>query len=466
MERYIEPFKVKVVEPIAEVSRDERVAAIKRSGYNLFKLRAEEIYIDLLTDSGTSAMSDNQWAGIMLGDESYAGSRNYFHFEETINDITGLEHVIPVHQGRVAENLLFQTIATKGSIIPNNSHFDTTRANVEYQGAKALDLLCEEGRDPGLIAPFKGNMDIQALKDLIADVGTDRIPMVMITVTNNSGGGQPVAMANIREVSAVCREHNLPLFFDAARFAENAYFIKVREPEYADRSIEEIVKEMFSYVDGCTMSAKKDGMVNMGGFLATRDGDLAERIRNLLILVEGFPTYGGLSGRDLEAISRGLREVLDYRYLHFRIGQVTDLGEQLTEGGVPILRPAGGHAIYLNAGEFLPHLKPNAFPGQSLAVSLYVEAGIRGVEIGTFMFGGKDPETGEERTARHELVRLAIPRRVYTTMQMNYVGQAILDLYAQREAMRGMKVVKEPAFLRHFSATLEYLEQEETITAS
>ncbi|MCB9512738.1 MAG: tryptophanase [Candidatus Krumholzibacteriia bacterium] len=459
MERYIEPFKVKVVEPIRAITREERVAAIARAGNNLFKLRADEIYIDLLTDSGTSAMSDNQWAGIMLGDEAYAGSRNYFNFEQAVHDIFGLEHVIPVHQGRVAENLLFSTVLGKGMVVPNNSHFDTTRANVEYHDAEALDLLCPEGRDPHLVAPFKGNMDVAALERLIAEKGTERIPLVMLTVTNNSGGGQPVSMANIKAVSAVCRAHKLPLFFDACRFAENAYFIKSREEGYAERSVPEIVAEMFSQVDGCTMSAKKDGMVNMGGFLAMRDGELADRIRNLLILVEGFPTYGGLSGRDLEAIARGLREVLDERYLQFRLGQVANLAEQLEEGGVPILRPAGGHAVYVNAGEFLPHIPPTAFPGQSLAVNLYIESGVRGVEIGTLMFGGKDPATGAERTARLELVRLAIPRRVYTTMHMNYVAQALLDLYEKREELEGMKIVKAPPFLRHFSATLDFIEQ-------
>ena len=459
MERYIEPFKVKVVEPIRAITREERVAAIARAGNNLFKLRADEIYIDLLTDSGTSAMSDNQWAGIMLGDEAYAGSRNYFNFEQAVHDIFGLEHVIPVHQGRVAENLLFSTVLGKGMVVPNNSHFDTTRANVEYHDAEALDLLCPEGRDPHLVAPFKGNMDVAALERLIAEKGTERIPLVMLTVTNNSGGGQPVSMANIKAVSAVCRAHKLPLFFDACRFAENAYFIKSREEGYAERSVPEIVAEMFSQVDGCTMSAKKDGMVNMGGFLAMRDGELADRIRNLLILVEGFPTYGGLSGRDLEAIARGLREVLDERYLQFRLGQVANLAEQLEEGGVPILRPAGGHAVYVNAGEFLSHIPPTAFPGQSLAVNLYIESGVRGVEIGTLMFGGKDPATGAERTARLELVRLAIPRRVYTTMHMNYVAQALLDLYEKREELEGMKIVKAPPFLRHFSATLDFIEQ-------
>jgi len=460
MENYVEPFKIKVVEPIKTSSRETRDAAIARAGYNLFKLAAEDIYIDLLTDSGTSAMSDNQWAGIMMGDESYAGGRNYFHFEETIHDIFGFKNIIPCHQGRVAENLLFQTVAGPDLVIPNNSHFDTTRANVEMNGAEAVDLLCEEGRDPHLVADFKGNMDVGALERLIAEVGVARIPVVMLTITNNSGGGQPVSMENIREVSRVCRKNGLPLIFDAARFAENAWFIRQREPGYADRSILEIVREMFGYGEGCTMSAKKDGLVNIGGFLALQDGELAERIRNLLILVEGFPTYGGLAGRDLEAIARGLREVLEPDYLRFRIGQVATLGEQLVDAGVSILQPPGGHAIYLNAGEFLPHLKPEEFPGQSLAVNLYIESGIRGVEIGTLMFGGKDPKTGAQRRAKLELVRLAIPRRVYTNMHMNYVAQSIIALFEKRDTLKGMKILKEPPFLRHFSATLSFLGEE------
>ena len=466
MERYIEPFKVKVVEPITAITREERLAAIQRAGYNLFQLRADEIYIDLLTDSGTSAMSDNQWAGIMLGDESYAGSRNYFHFEETVREIFGLTHVIPVHQGRVAENLLFASVVKSGMVVPNNSHFDTTRANVEYKGGEALDLLCDEGKDPNLVAPFKGNMNVEALEELIARVGVGQIPLVMITVTNNSGGGQPVSLANIQAVSAVCKKHGLPLFFDACRFAENAHFIQTREQGYAGRSIPVIGREMFSHVDGCTMSAKKDGMVNMGGFLALNDGELAEKIRNLLILVEGFPTYGGLSGRDLEAIARGLREVLDERYLQFRVSQVGSLAEQLIKGGVPILKPAGGHAVYVNAGEFLAHIPPDAFPGQSLAVNLYIESGVRGVEIGSFMFGGADPATGKPRRAPLELARLAVPRRVYTTMQMNYVAQSLLDLHAKREALKGMSIVKEPPFLRHFSATLDFLDKQGIASAT
>ncbi len=465
MERYIEPFKVKVVEPITIISREERQAAIREAGYNLFKLRAQDIYIDLLTDSGTSAMSDNQWAGLMMGDESYAGSRSYFNFEETVREVFDLEHVIPLHQGRVAENLLFSTVLKPGMIVPNNSHFDTTRANVEFHGTEALDLLCAEGQDPNLVAPFKGNMDVAALEALIDRVGVERVPLVMITVTNNSGGGQPVSMANIKAVSDICRAKGLPLFFDAARFAENAWFIKMREKGYDDRPIPDIVREMFSYVDGCTMSAKKDGMVNMGGFLAMRDGELAERIRTLMILVEGFPTYGGLAGRDLEAIARGLREVLDENYLRFRVAQVGNLADQLVEGGVPILRPAGGHAVYLNAGEFLPHIDAPDFPGQSLAVNLYIEAGIRGVEIGTLMFGGQDPSTGEERRARLELVRLAIPRRVYTTMHINYVAQSILDLYEKRDSLKGMRIVKAPPILRHFSATLDFQNSTDSVTA-
>ncbi len=466
MERYIEPYRVKVVEPITAISREEREAAMKRSGYNLFQLRADEVYIDLLTDSGTSAMSDSQWAGIMMGDESYAGSRNYWNFKDSVIDIFGLEHVVPVHQGRVAENLLFSQLVKPGMVVPNNSHFDTTRANVEHNEGEALDLLCAEGQDPHLIAPFKGNMDVAALEATIERVGTDRIPLVMLTVTNNSGGGQPVSMANIREVSKVCRKHGLLFFFDACRFAENAYFIKTREPGYTDTEIPDIVLEMFSYVDGCTMSGKKDGMVNMGGFLAMRDEEMANQIRNLLILVEGFPTYGGLSGRDLEAMARGLREVLDIRYLEFRVSQIASLAEQITDVGIPILAPAGGHAVYVNAGEFLPHIDPDEFPGQSLAVNLYLESGIRSVEIGTFMFGGKDPITGEQRRAKLELVRLAVPRRVYTTMQINYVAQSLRDLFKKRETLKGMKIVKEPPFLRHFSAVVEFKQEQGSATTT
>jgi len=459
MEFNVEPFKIKVVEPIRAIGREAREKAIVAAGYNLFKLRAEDIYIDLLTDSGTSAMSDSQWAGIMMGDESYAGGRNYFHFEETVHEIFGFQNIIPCHQGRVAENLLFQTIAGPGLVIPNNSHFDTTRANVEMNGAEAVDLLCAEGKDPHLVADFKGNMDVSALAALIDETGADKIPAVMLTITNNSGGGQPVSMANIKAVGKLCRKHGIPLIFDAARFAENSWFIQQRERDYADRSILEIAQEMFSHGDGCTMSAKKDGLVNMGGFLALRDGGLADRIRNLLILVEGFPTYGGLAGRDLEAMARGLKEVLEPDYLRFRVGQVEKLGEQLTEAGVSILEPPGGHAIYLNAGEFLPHLKPEELPGQSLAVNLYLESGIRGVEIGTFMFGGTDPKTGRPRRPSLELVRLAVPRRVYTNMHMNYVAQSIIALYRKKDTLRGMRILKEPPFLRHFSATLSFLDE-------
>ncbi|MDP6418053.1 MAG: tryptophanase [Candidatus Krumholzibacteria bacterium] len=456
MDKYVEPFKIKVVEPIRVISREERAEAIRAAGFNLFRLRSDDIYIDLLTDSGTSAMSDRQWAGIMQGDESYAGSRNYFNFENTVREIFGFQNVIPVHQGRVAENLLFSTVVEKGMVVPNNSHFDTTRANVEQNGGRALDLLCEEGKDPHRIAPFKGNMDPEKLETAIRDCGVENIPLVMLTITNNSGGGQPVSMENIRTVSAICRREGLPLLFDACRFAENAWFIQQREDGYREQSIPAIVQEMFSYADGCTMSAKKDGLVNMGGFLALNDRVLSEKIRNLLILVEGFPTYGGLSGRDLEAISRGLQEVMDERYLEFRIGQVASLGEQLQEAGVPFLEPPGGHAIYVNAGEFLPHIPAEEFPGQSLAVNLYIESGIRGVEIGTFMFGGKDPESGETRQAPLELVRLAIPRRVYTNMHMNYVANSLISLHEKRDSLKGMRLLHEPPFLRHFTATLEF----------
>lgn len=449
-----EPFRIKVVEPIRPTTREERCALIAEAGLNVFALPAEKIFIDLLTDSGTSAMSDNQWAGLMLGDESYAGSKNYYHFEETVHDIFGFRHIIPTHQGRVAENLLFSTILEPGMVIPNNIHFDTTRANVEYNGGRALDLVIDEAYDPDADHPFKGNMDLKKLERTIQNVGVHRIPLVLMTITNNSGGGQPVSMANIRATRELLNRHGIPLFFDACRFAENCYFIKEREAGYADRPVADIARELFSYGDGLTMSAKKDGLVNIGGFIGMNDDALAERITNRLILIEGFPTYGGLAGRDLEAIARGLREVLDEDYLRFRISQVRHLGEMLIEAGVPILKPVGGHAVYLNAREFLPHIPQSQFPAQALTVALYREFGIRAVEIGSLMFGHSDPETGEPVYPELEMVRLAIPRRVYTTQHMVYVAESIAKLYAERETLRGLKLVHEAPVLRHFTARL------------
>ena len=449
-----EPFRIKVVEPIRSTTREEREALINKSGYNVFGLPAESIYVDLLTDSGTSAMSDNQWAGLMLGDESYAGSKNYYHFEETVHDIFGFKHIIPTHQGRVAENLLFSTVLEKGQIIPNNIHFDTTRANVEYNGGIALDLVIDDAYDLEKFHPFKGNMDLNKLEQTIQNQGRHKIPLVMLTITNNSGGGQPVSLANIKAVRELLNKYDIPLFFDACRFAENCYFIKEREEGYKDKSIKEIAQEIFSHGDGCTMSAKKDGLVNIGGFIGINDDALAEKITTRLILIEGFSTYGGLAGRDLEAISRGLREVLNEDYLRYRISQVRHLGQMLHDKGVPILKPVGGHAIYLNARKFLPHIPQNQFPAQALTVALYREAGIRAVEIGSLMFGHTDPKTGEEVYPELEMVRLAIPRRVYTTMHMVYVAESIAKIYQEREKIKGLRIVQQAPVLRHFTARL------------
>ena len=455
-----EPFRIKTVEPIARTTDWERLAVIQDAGYNVFNIPAEKIYIDLLTDSGTSAMSDNQWAGMMLGDESYAGSKNYFHFEQMINKIFGFKHVIPTHQGRVAENLLFSTILKdqKDQVIPNNNHFDTTRANVEYNGGIARDLVIDIAKDTQIIDDFKGNIDIDKLSKLIDEVGAERIPIGMLTITNNSGGGQPVSMANIRATSELLHKHGIPFYIDACRFAENSYFIKMREDGYQEKSILEIANEMFSYADGCTMSAKKDALVNMGGFFATNDDDLAQQITNRLILIEGFPTYGGLAGRDLEAIARGLEEVLQEDYLAYRISQVEELGDRLIEAGVPILRPTGGHAVYLDAKNFLPHVPQSEFPGIALTVAMYTHAGIRAVEIGSLMFASEDAETGVVSYPDLELVRLAIPRRVYTNSQMEYVAENIIELYQDRENIKGYGIEYQAAVLRHFTARLKPLQ--------
>ena len=452
-----EPFKIKVVEPIRRTTREERDRLLRAAGYNLFHVPADSVYVDLLTDSGTAAMSDNQWAGMMLGDESYAGSKNYYHFEEVVRSIFGYRYVIPTHQGRMAENLLFSTIVKPGMSVPNNIHFDTTRANVEHQGAQALDLVVKEAYDPHCTLPFKGNMDLVRLEETINRLGRDNIPLVMMTITNNSGGGQPVSMENIRQTRALLNRYGIPLIFDACRFAENCFFIKEREAGYADAPILQIARELFSYGDGCTMSAKKDGLVNIGGFLSLNNEQWVQDVTNMLILVEGFPTYGGLAGRDLEAMARGLREVLDEEYLRFRIGQVRYLGEMLENGGVPILKPVGGHAVYLNAKEFLPHIRAEEFPAQALAVALYREYGIRGVEIGTVMFGKKEPATGRTIHPELEMVRLAIPRRVYTNMQIAYVAESICELYCQRDAITGLRMTYEAPVLRHFTARFEEL---------
>lgn len=455
--RIIEPFRIKVVEPLRMTSVEERAGYLREAGYNVFKLRAEDVLIDLLTDSGTSAMSAEQWSALMLGDESYAGSKSWFRFEAVVHDIFGFKNVIPTHQGRAAERILFATMCRPGHIVPNNTHFDTTRANIEATGAQALDLPIPEDLIPSKMHPFKGNLDVERLAVLIDDVGQDKIPLCMITVTNNTGGGQPVSMANIRAVSELCHEHDIPLYIDACRFAENSFLIKQREDGYADLSVKEIAQEMFSYADGCTMSAKKDGLANIGGFLATNDDVLAKQESNLLILTEGFPTYGGLAGRDLEAIAQGLKEVLHEDYLAYRIEVIRYLGDKLTDAGIPIVQPPGGHAVYIDAAAFLPHVPPLELPGQSLLAELYLEGGIRAVEIGTVMFGRRDPETGEESAAQKELVRLAIPRRVYTKSQIDYLIDVCIDVWERREAIGGFRFAAQEPVLRHFTAGFEPL---------
>jgi tyrosine phenol-lyase len=446
MRTIIEPFRIKSVEPIRWTTRTEREQFLLAANYNLFLLPADDVLIDLLTDSGTGAMSTHQWAAIMEGDESYAGSRSFDQFRASIQDIFGYKHVIPTHQGRAAERILFNCMCKKGDIVPNNTHFDTTRANVEFVGAEAVDLVIEEGRHPGVHHPFKGNMDVLALEELISKVGRDRIPLVMLTITNNSGGGQPVSMENVRAVSTVCRRYRIPLYFDACRFAEDSYFIKLREPGYENKDPKEIAREMFSYGDGCTMSAKKDGMANIGGFLCTNDDLLAQQEKNLLILTEGYPTYGGLAGRDLEAIAVGLQEALHEDYLQYRIASTAYLGNHISAQGVPIVQPPGGHAIYIDARAFLPHIAPDHFPAVALANELYLEGGIRSVEIGTLMFG---------QQAKMDLVRLAIPRRVYTQSHIDYVVEVILEVWKNRENIQGLTLTYEAPFLRHFTARLE-----------
>ena len=444
----IEPFRIKSVEPIRWTTREQREKLLKTAHYNLFLLQADDVLIDLLTDSGTGAMSTHQWAAVMEGDESYAGSRSFERFRSSIQDIVGYKHVIPTHQGRAAERILFGVACKKGDIVPNNTHFDTTRANVEFVGAEAVDLVIPEGRQPSLNHPFKGNMDVAALEALVQRVGRERIPLVMLTVTNNSGGGQPVSMENVRQTSALCKSYGIPLYFDACRFAENSWFIKLREKGYADKTPKEIAQEMFKYGDGCTMSAKKDGMANIGGFLCTSDDLLAQQEKDLLILTEGYPTYGGLAGRDLAAIAVGIQEALEEDYLRYRIASTAYLGDHIAEAGVPIVQPPGGHAIYIDARSFLPHISSDQFPGVALAAELYLEGGIRSVEIGTLMFAG---------SAQMDLVRLAIPRRVYTQSHIDYLVEVILEVFKNRENIRGMKLTYQAPFLRHFTAHLKPL---------
>jgi tryptophanase len=451
----IEPFRIHSVEPLHLTTEDERRTAISAAGYNLFNLRAADVLIDLLTDSGTGAMSRDQWAGIQRGDESYAGSPSWFAFRDSVRDLFPFEHIIPTHQGRAAERILFTAVGGEGKTVPNNTHFDTTRANVEYSGARAVDLVIAQGRDPQADHPFKGNMDLEALDALLSGAEPGEIPLVMVTITNNSGGGQPVSMANLRGVREICDRYGLPLFLDACRFAENAWFIKTREREFADATVPNIVREMAGLADGMTMSAKKDPLGNIGGWLAMNDDGLAAKCRTLLILTEGFPTYGGLAGRDLEALAQGLREAVDHDYLRYRIRSTAYLGEALHAAGIPVVRPIGGHAVYIDARSMLPHIPPLHYPGQSLAVALYETGGVRGCEIGTVMFG-RQPD-GTEVPAALDLVRLAIPRRTYTQSHIDYTIE-VCEAVANRSAdLRGLRIVEEPPTLRHFTATFEPL---------
>jgi tyrosine phenol-lyase len=452
MRTIIEPFKIKSVEPIHFTAVVERERILEEAGYNPFLIHADDVLIDLLTDSGTAAMSAKQWAGMMEGDESYAGSRSFYRLEQTAKDLTGFKYIIPTHQGRAAEKILFTLLGGKGKIVPNNTHFDTTRANIEFAGAEAVDLPLEEARHPEVVCDFKGNMNLALLEALIQNRGAKNIPLCMITITNNAGGGQPVSMENIRRTKELLSKHGIPLFLDACRFAENAFFIRKRERGYENKSVKEIAQELFSYADGCTFSAKKDALVNMGGFLALNDDELAARARNILIVTEGFPTYGGLSGRDLEAISQGLEEALDEHYLTYRIRSVEYLGEKLTAAGVPILQPPGGHAIYLDAKAFAPHIPPSSYPGQSIVCELYRWGGIRSVEIGSVMFGRYDEKTHRLISPAMELVRLAIPRRVYTQSHIDYVIECVSEVYANRLNLKAYEIVYEAPVLRHFTA--------------
>jgi len=458
MKTIIEPFKIKVVEAIKMTTQEEREKVIKNAGYNLFKIDAENIIIDLLTDSGTAAMSDLQWAGIMHGDESYAGARSFHRFYDKVHEITKFRHIIPTHQGRAAERILFEILVEPGKFVPSNTHFDTTRANIEYNQGEAVDLVIEEGKDPQSLHPFKGNIDVNKLENFIKEKGAKNIPLCMLTITNNSGGGQPVSLENIRATKEICSHYGIPFFLDACRFAENACFIKKREPGYENKSCKEIAQEIFSNADGCTMSAKKDALVNIGGFLAMNDDDLALKARNVLIVTEGFPTYGGLAGRDLEAIAQGLDEILDEDYLHYRIRTVEYMGERLDKMGVPYLKPTGGHAIYLDAKAFAPHIPVDQFPGQAIAVALYIVGGIRSCEIGGIMFGKNDPETGKYIPPSLELVRLAFPRRVYTQSHFDYVLEVIEEVYQNRNNLKGFRFTYQAPLLRHFTAQFEIIE--------
>jgi tryptophanase len=451
----IEPFRIRQVQPIRSTTREERITALETAGNNVFLLKAVDVLIDLLTDSGTGAMSNEQWAGMMRSDESYAGADSYYRFEKAVKDITGYKHIIPTHQGRAAERILFGAAVEKGQVVPNNTHFDTTRANIEVRGATAVDIPTPESSDTQSVAPFKGNMDIDELKSIL-DQWPDKVPMVMMTITNNSNGGQPVSLENIRAASVLCKERGVPFFIDACRFAENSWFIKLREEGNDDRTPIDIAREIFSLADGATMSAKKDGMANMGGFLALNDDDLAEKCRSMLILTEGFPTYGGLAGYDLETIAVGLYEALREDYLAYRIRTVAYVGERLTKMGIPVLQPPGGHAIYLDAKAWLPHIPQEQFPGWALVNVLYREGGIRTSEIGSVMFG-QQPD-GSEKFADKELVRLAFPRRVYTQSHIDYVVEVLKYIHTLKDSIKGVRIVKQPTTLRHFTAKFETVE--------
>ncbi len=447
-----EPFRIKMVEPIQLISPEQRKKAMQEAGYNLFSLKAEDVYIDLLTDSGTGAMSQYQWAAIMQGDESYAGARSYFHLKQTMQDIFGFEYFVPTHQGRAAENILSAILIKPGSIIPSNMHFDTTDANIRARGGEPENCVIDEAFVTKSTNPFKGNMDLGKLEELIRKSGPENIPFGCITITNNAGGGQPVSLNNIRETGQIYHKYNIPFFIDCCRYAENCYFIKMREPGYEHKTLLEIANEIFQTADGAFMSAKKDAIVNIGGFLAVRDGDLFQKISNELILREGFITYGGLAGRDLEAMAVGLREGLDEAYLTYRIGQTAYFGSRLIESGIPIIEPTGGHAIYVDAGSFLPHMPHAEYPGQALSAALYLEGGIRGIEIGSVMFAHSDPQTGEMIYPKLELVRLALPRRVYTQSHLDYVVEILKNVAQHRQDIHGYRILYEPQYLRHFTA--------------
>jgi len=451
---YAEPWRIKMVEPLEILTREERTRKIRETEFNLFNLNAEDVYIDLLTDSGTGAMSDRQWSALMMGNESYGGSPSFRRLKETITELLGFPHVVPTHQGRAAENVLFSAMLKPGNVVPGNAHFDTTKGHIEFRNAIALDCTVDEASDINDHGPFKGNVDISKLRAGINKYGVENIPFMVLTVTCNSGGGQPVSMQNISEVAQVCREHKIPLFFDSARFAENAYFIKMREDGYQDKSIREIVKEMYSYADAMTMSAKKDGIVNMGGFIAMHDEELYRQCCTFNIMFEGYISYGGMSGRDMEALATGLMEGTEFEYLQARISQVAYLGAEICKLGIPIIRPTGGHAVYVDAKAFFPQIPQTEYPAQVLGVALYEEAGVRGVEIGTVL-ADRDPVTREERLPKMELLRLAIPRRVYTNNHMDVVAWGLKQIWEKRESYRGLKIKYEAPIMRHFTATFE-----------